>query len=161
MGRGKIKGTEHFVIRDDRFVRVTRELRESEAWLTLSHQQRWILVDWIEAYESAIHYGMRTIDDTGFSYTYSGCKEPCARGTFNRAKEIITARHFFTAPAGLQVPYAPKRYLPGDWRAWRTDAGQRRELEARARRLRSNALKRKREMVDRMSRRPNKTGGSK
>lgn len=153
-----IKGTEHFVRKDDHFVRVTRELRESEAWLTLSPEQRWILVDWIEAYESAIRYGERTIDSTGFIYTYSACGERCARATFYKAKEAIIARRFFTAPAELQVPYATKRYLPGDWRAWRMDAEDRRKLKAKERSAASRDLKRKREWLDRVSRRAVKTG---
>ena len=165
MGRStsvkKVHGTEHFVNRDSRFVRVTRELRESEAWTTLSPEQRWILIDWIEAYEAAIHYGERSIDRVGFPYTFSACKEHCARGTFHRAKEAITTRRFFTAPPEMQVAYAAKRYLPGDWRAWRMTTEQRRSFKARERIAEAQDLKRKRDFVDRISRRTVKTGVSK
>lgn len=156
----RIAGTEHFVRKNDRFVRVARELRESEAWKTLTAEHRWILIDWIEAYEAAIHYGERNIDNVGFEYTYSACKEHCARSTFNRAKKVITDRHFFTTPPGLQKPHAAKRYLPGDWRSWRMSPEQRRERKAKERRAESRELERKRELVDRMSRRTAKTGVS-
>ena len=165
MGRStpvkKVHGTEHFVNRDSRFVRVTRELRESEAWTTLSPEQRWILIDWIEAYEAAIHYGERSIDRVGFPYTFSACKEHCARGTFYRAKEAITTRRFFTSPPEMQVAYAARRYLPGDWRDWRMSDEQRRKVKAKERSAASRELKRSREWVDRMSRRPVRSGVSK
>ncbi len=156
----KISGTEHFVGKKDRFVRVTRELRESEAFITLTPEYRWILVDWIEAFEAAIHYGQRNIDNVGFKYTYAACKEHCARSTFSEAKKAITARQFFTVPAELQKPHAAKRYLPGDWRSWRMTPEQRRERKAKERHAESRELARKREWVDRMSDRTVKTGVS-
>lgn len=144
----KLSGRGHFLRNGDRFVSLGLEIRASEAWATLSPEQRWILVDWIQFYEEAIGYGKRDISDVGFAYTHSMCKEDCARSTFHMAREAIKERRFFFDPPELQAPYKPKRYLPGDWRGWRMSPELRRKRADRERRRASDNAKRKRQIVD-------------
>ena len=150
-----ISGLEHFQGKNERFSKVGQELRKSDGWQVLSAAQKWILVDMISAYESAINYGARNIGNCGFTYTFAACTEPCCRSTFHLAKQAIERCRFFVAPFGLQGDHASRRYLPGDWRGWRMSAGQRAVLKARESRKAADEKRRKREFVDRMARRGN------
>ncbi len=154
MSKRKYKGYKRSKLNygDGTFLMVSDAVRSSIAYRSLTNAHRLVFLDMMGAYMKASKGDTRSIDDSGFTYTFEQCRERIARATFYRATREIVKAGFFTTRPDLQPMRGGEATIYGpscDWtKLDRSEAG----TDARAKVERSERAKQLQIKRDRLRR---------
>ena len=103
-------------------VLINNELRESDAYKTLTPSARLVLIDWIGRYNAKSKLDTINIKGTGFTYAYADCTEAVNESTYKAARKAIVAKGFFECPPSMQTlkPGSRHIFIPSTkWRSYK------------------------------------------